>query len=215
MTRRGLFLLLVVVVLWGQDWAQTSKITASDRAVDGYFGESVSIDGDYAIVGAPTYDGSGSAYIYHYNGTSWDFIQKLAPGDLVSGDRFGNSVAISGDYAIIGAAHQTLWKGSAYIFQNSAGTWSQVQKIVASDGASNFQFGYSVAISGSYAIIGTHPQTASPGVAYIFENDAGTWSQSYKALAPDGATSDRFGYAVSILQKWRDLVPCSEACCFG
>lgn len=198
MMPRGLFAFLVVVGLSGQDWTQTSKVTASDRAVDAYFGQAVCIDGDYAIVGAPTYSGAGSAYIYHYNGSSWDFVQKLAPGDLASGDNFGSSVSISGDYAIVSAPHQTLWKGSVYIFLNSGGTWSQVQKITASDGASNYQFGYSVSVSNNYAVIGTHPQVARNGVAYIFENDGGTWSQAYKALASDGATSDRFGYSVSI-----------------
>lgn len=89
--------------------AQISEfnITASDGAVDDIFGWSISISGDYAIVGAlgddDNGDNSGSAYLFKRTGTSWAQEAKLLPSDGAAEDRFGSSVSISGDYAVVGA----------------------------------------------------------------------------------------------------------------
>ncbi|MCH7820177.1 MAG: FG-GAP repeat protein, partial [Candidatus Marinimicrobia bacterium] len=84
------------------------KITASDGAADDFFGISVSISGDYAVVGAywggdDKGDASGSAYVFKRTGTSWAQEAKLLPSDGAAGDEFGYSVSISGDYAVVGA----------------------------------------------------------------------------------------------------------------
>ena len=83
------------------------KITASDGADFDEFGYSVSISGDYAVVGAFADDdngsSSGSAYIFKRTGTSWTQEAKLLPSDGAAGDEFGLFVSISGDYAVVGA----------------------------------------------------------------------------------------------------------------
>ncbi|HJM10187.1 MAG TPA: FG-GAP repeat protein, partial [Candidatus Marinimicrobia bacterium] len=84
---------------------------------------------------------------------------KIVASDAATGDNFGRSVAISGDYAIAGAPYDDdggTNSGSAYIFKRSGTEWSQEDKIVASDPAANDVFGISVAISGDYAIVGAH-----------------------------------------------------------
>ena len=73
-----------------------------------YFGHSVSISGDYAVVGAYYDDdgdvsNSGSAYIFVRDGTSWSQQAEIVASDAAMGDRFGKSVSISGDYAVVGA----------------------------------------------------------------------------------------------------------------
>jgi hypothetical protein len=207
-------------------WSQVQKIVASDRAINDLFGGSVSISGDYAIVGASNEDHdasggntlnlSGSAYIFKNIAGTWSQVQKIVASDRGASDYFGNSVAISGDYAIVGAyledhdvtGGNTLSNaGSAYIFKNTLGTWSQVQKIVASDRGGEDRFGYSVAISGDHAIVGAiledndavggNPASNS-GSAYIFKNTAGTWSQLQKIVASDRETQDEFGFSVAI-----------------
>jgi len=102
---------------------ESNKIVASDGADFDWFGISVSISGDYALVGASKDDDngsdSGSAYIFKRSGTSWAEEAKLTASDGVSGDEFGYSVSISGDYAIVGAFRDDdngLSSGSAYIF---------------------------------------------------------------------------------------------------
>ena len=126
-----IFLLLFAVALAAipkQAYAQVSefKITASDGAIDDEFGKSVSISGDYAVVGARA-DGdngsfSGSAYVFKRTGTSWAQEAKLLPSDGAAYDEFGFSVSISGDYAVVGAVlddNNGSGSGSAYIFKRS------------------------------------------------------------------------------------------------
>ena len=207
-------------------WGQVQKIVAADRGGGDYFGTSVAISGDYAIVGARDEDedvsgantltSAGAAYIFKNNAGTWSQVQKVVAADRATGDYFGSSVAISGDYAIVGAygedenasgANILTEAGSAYIFKNNAGTWSQVQKIVASDRATSDYFGSSVAISGDYAIVGAWSENedasginilTEAGSAYIFKNNAGTWSQVQKIVATDRGAGDRFGSSVAI-----------------
>ena len=101
---------------------EQQKITASDGASDDYFGYSVSISGDTAIVGAYGNDDkgsySGSAYVFVRSGTTWTEQQKLTASDGAAYDIFGESVSISGDTAIVGARHDDdkgSSSGSAYL----------------------------------------------------------------------------------------------------
>jgi len=158
-------------------WTQQAKLVAADRAANDKFGESVSISGEYAIVGAigqgqdaeggNTLGNAGAAYIFKRSGTSWAQQAKIVATDRATGDNFGGSVSISGDYAIVGAIGQdqdaeggnTLNRaGSAYIFKRSGTFWTQQAKIVASDRAEGDLFGFSVSISGEYAIVGARDE---------------------------------------------------------
>ncbi|MCX5634647.1 MAG: FG-GAP repeat protein, partial [Planctomycetota bacterium] len=190
----------------GTTWSQQTKLTASDSNAYDRFGHSVSISGDYAIVGAYGDDVngsySGSAYIFKWNGTNWVQQQKLLASDGAAYGRFGHSVSISGDYAIIGASGRGGSNiGSAYIFFRSGASWSQQAKLLASDGANFDYFGDSVSISGDYAIAGAWGDDFDDdhlGQAYVFFRSGTSWSQQAKLTAPDGAASDYFGYSVSI-----------------
>jgi len=207
-------------------WTQVQKICASDRAASDNFGRSVDIDGDYIIVGAYNEDenatgsgtlvSSGSAYIFHNTAGTWSQVQKICASDRAANDFFGFSVSISGNYAIVGAqqededaagANTMSMAGSAYIFLNTAGTWAQVQKIVANDRAAADSYGYSVSISGDYAIVGAYQEDENAagganlpeaGSSYIYYNNAGTWIHDQKIVPPSRATQDYFGYAVDI-----------------
>jgi hypothetical protein len=188
-------------------WTQQAKLTASDGATEDYFGL-VAISGDYAIVGAYGDDDkgtySGSAYIFHWDGTMWTQQQKLLASDGAASDYFGQSVSISGDYAIVGAPYDDdngSHSGSAYIFYRDGTTWLQQAKLLISDGYANDWFGCSVSISGDYAIVGANGDDSSridAGSAYIFKRDVTTWTQQAKLTATDGATEDYFGTFVAI-----------------
>src|SRR6056300_580002 len=156
-------------------WGNEQKLlgeTASD-----YFGYSVSISGDYAIVGAPYEDTGGSnagaAYIYTRNPSTgvWGSEQKIL-GEA-AGDEFGKSVSISGDYAIVGAPYEDTGAssaGAAYIYTRSGTTWGNEQKLLG-EVASDF-FGWSVAIDGGNAIVGAQYEdtgASNAGAAYIYE----------------------------------------------
>ncbi len=193
----------------GSTWTQQAKLLASDRAVGDYFGRSVAMDGDTAIVGANGdrantngYD-SGSAYIFTRSGTNWTQQTKLLAPDGDSYDYFGTSVAIDGDTAIVGVHGDDddgTNSGSAYIFTRSGANWTQQAKLLASDGAVGDQFGVTVAIDGNTAIVGTFDDDNgdSSGSAYIFTRSGSTWTQQAKLLASDGDSYDYFGTSVAI-----------------
>ena len=118
------------------------------------FGSSVSISGEYVIVGArlanePLGD-SGAAYIYEFNNITETFIQisKLIPPDSDGVAYFGDSVAISGNWAVVGAKFHDLYAsdaGIAYVyFRNSSGIWQFYQRIVSTDISATDYFGQSV-----------------------------------------------------------------------
>ncbi len=186
----------------GESWVQQQKLVASDGAADDYFGTSVFISDDHAIVGASQDDDngdySGSAYIFGRDGASWVQQQKLTASDGAEGDDFGCSVSISGDYVVTGAALDDGYKGSAYIFKRNGTNWSQQQKLTASDGAAYDLFGISVSISGDYAIMGAVCDDGYKGSGYIFRREGENWVQQQKLSASDGAAWDEFGYSVSI-----------------
>jgi hypothetical protein len=156
-------------------WLQRQKLLAGDGAASDYFGYSVSISGDFAIAGAYADDdngsASGSAYIFEWDGANWSQQAKLLASDGAASDYFGYSVSISGDFAIAGAYgddDKGSNSGSAYIFKRDGETWSQQQKLLASDGAAGDYFGYSVSISGNKAIAGAYNDVSAAGSAYIF-----------------------------------------------
>ncbi|MCB7129976.1 MAG: FG-GAP repeat protein, partial [Candidatus Brocadiales bacterium] len=155
--------------------------TAPDARAYDYFGYSVALSGDYALVGAPWEDaggsGAGAAYIFYRTGiNSWDSGTKLLAPDTQAGDYFGYSVAISGDYALVGAEEEDAGggnAGAAYIFYRTGiNSWDGGTKIVAPDAQADNLFGRSVAISGDYAVVGAPWEDAGggeAGAAYVFK----------------------------------------------
>ena len=190
----------------GGSWNEVAKLTADGPTTYDQFGHSVSISGNYAIVGAYG-DGYsiGAAYIFEKSGNSWNSEPKLTAGGEVAGRRFGQSVSISGEYAIVGAYKDNengSNSGAAYIFARSDSGWSEVTKLTASDGAADDYFSYNaVSISGEYAIVGAHADDDngnSSGSAYIFKNMGGNWEQATKLTPGGGVANDNFGISVSV-----------------
>ena len=190
----------------GNGWRQETKLTAGEGADN--FGVSVSLSGDYLIVGAHQDDdsgsNSGSAYVLLRNGSSWTQQTKLTAGDGVAGDFFGYSVSIDGDYAIVGAHlddDNGINSGSSYVFHRNGSSWTQEAKLTAGDGAKADNFGYSVSIGGARAIVGAHlddDNARESGSAYVFHRSGSSWSEEDKLTASSSAPSDRFGASVSI-----------------
>ena len=192
----------------GITWTQEAKLLPSDGAADDHFGFSVSISGDYAVVGARLDDdngsNSGSVYVFKLIGTSWTQEAKLLPSDGAENDWFGWSVSISGDYAVVGADGDDDngdGSGSAYVFKRSSTSWAQEAKLLSSDGAASDQFGYLVSISGDYAVVGAdfnNDNGFHSGSAYVFKRSGTSWTEEAKLLPSDGAEQDHFGISVSI-----------------
>ncbi len=211
------------------NWHEIQKVVASDRSANDLFGLFVSISGNYAIVGVPWADSdetggntrisAGSAYIFERAGNgTWHEVQKIVASDRAENDYFGSPVAVSGNYALIGAnkedddasgTNALSDAGSAYIFErDNNGNWNQVQKVVATDRDSNDCFGSSLAVSGEYAIVGAYYEDEDgsyinslecSGSAYIFKRDnTGIWKEIQKIVASDRSAYDLFGNSIDI-----------------
>lgn len=189
------------------EWVHQARLLPSVPVEGDYFGHSVSISGDTAVVGAYVDDDSaatvGAAYVYRRSGSDWTEVARLTPGSPTLEDYFGENVAVSGNTAIVGARMDDVAgheSGSAYVFQDDGAGWTQVAKLVPDDADENDSFGSSVSLSGNTAIIGAGEDDDNnvSGSAYIFRNDGAGWTQAAKLLPGDGAGNDYFGGSVSI-----------------
>jgi len=197
-----------VFVESGGLWAQHAMLAPGDADVGDFFGTSVAVDGDTVVVGAPLggpgATDSGAVYVFVREGSTWTSQAKLIANDGAKFDRFGESVAMSGDRVIVGAYlddDDGSSSGAAYVFVRSGGAWSQEAKLTASDAAAGDWFGRSVSMSGSTALVGSPYEDAwgTTGSAYVFVRNGATWSEQAKLTANDGKVGDRFGHCVSVL----------------
>jgi hypothetical protein len=190
-------------------WSQQAKLTAQDASSGDYFGCSVSLNGNTVVIGAHGDDSfTGSAYVFVRAGSTWSFEQKLIASDAIVGDRFGNSVAIDTNTALIGASDKSLTgannAGSVYYFTRTAGTWSQQAILTASDPNSYDRFGCSVAIDSNLAVIGAYEcgfneEILHAGAAYVFSKTASGWVQQQKLWDTiDPGYGEDFGRSVAV-----------------
>jgi hypothetical protein len=199
-----------VFVRSGTTWSLQQKLIAADGAPGDYFGVSVSVSGDTAVVGARLADtpggaDAGSAYVFVRSGAAWSLQQKLLASDGAALDSFGTSVSVSGDTVIVGApVADTVGgvdAGAAYAFVRSGTTWTEQQKLLPPDGRANLDFGFSASLSGDTVVIGAPSDDTLAGIntgsAYVLVRSGTTWAVQEKLLAPDAAEGDDFGFAVS------------------
>ena len=199
-------------------WIQQAELTPSDGGDYDHFGWSVAISGSTIVVGAVCHPGTstdcaagysggaGAAYVFAESGGTWSQQQELTASDGAPDDWFGNSVAVDGSTVVVGAPHHMVGsnanQGAAYVFMQSGTTWSQQAELTASDGAARDNFGISVAVNGSTAVVAAlnHAggSNASHGAAYVFVQSATTWGQEAELTSSGGATGDNFGRSVAV-----------------
>jgi nucleoside-specific outer membrane channel protein Tsx len=181
-----------IFVRSGSTWSEQARLT--NPGCGGLFGWSVAISGATVVVGAP----GGAACVFVRSGSSWSEQATLDDPGGAASDGFGDSVAISGFMVVVGAPGSNSSTGAAYVFVRSGTSWSRQAQLTAADGAAGDDFGSSVAISGSTAVVGADGSNSQAGAAYVFTGPGGTWSQQAKLTAADGAGNDQFGYSVAI-----------------
>jgi len=192
-----------------QGWVLEHRLVAPKLKKDASFGSSLSQSNETILIGASEDDvrgpGSGSVIVYTWNGTAWSHPSKLLAKETQAGDRFGCSVGMSGDLAIIGAfGHTTKWKGdgAAYIFKHKGGRWVEETKLLPEDGDANDGFGRSVSMSAGIAAIGAsgdeHNGVDKSGSGYIFFRQGQKWVEHSKLSPSKVSAGARFGQAVSM-----------------
>jgi len=188
-------------------WIEKTRLTASDSYTSQYFGWQVAIYDDVILIGAYGDDdngtNAGAAYIFRRDpqtGT-WDQQVKLLPADGDAYDKFGYSVSLWGNYALIGAPLYNGDIGSVYLFKRTGNTWIQEAKLIAENGVGEALFGCAVSVQENYAVIGAHydeEKGHDAGAAYIFHFDGLQWVQQAKIFSSDINKADSFGMSVSI-----------------
>jgi hypothetical protein len=164
--------------------AELAKLLPNDGDSYDSFGSAVGISGDTVIVGARgdelsgTSTNSGSAYVFDVSDPLAPVqTHKLFPDDGSPATLFGNSLAISGEIAVISRPYDPFnagAAGSAYLFNTTTG--AQITKLVASDGAYNDRLGLSVAINNNTAVLGAFNDDDNgdeSGSAYLFDFSPG------------------------------------------
>lgn len=194
----------------GGTWDQQAELTALDGQPLDLFGTSVAISDDTMVVGAPGHlvgsnSEQGAAYVFVQTVGAWVQQAELTSSDGTTGDLFGSSVAVSGSTVVVGAVGHLVGSnadGAAYVFVQSVGTWSQQAELTASDGALGDQFGASVGLSGSTAVVGAPQHTVGSnvhqGTGYVFVQNGSAWDQQAELTSSAGAVGDYFGGSVVV-----------------
>jgi len=201
-----------VFVRSGTTWTEQAKLTAADGMPFDFFGGRVSVAGETALIGANHDDhaggtDSGSAYVFIRAGTSWNQQAKLVAAGAEADDRFGQSVGLFGDTAVVGAPYvdQVLGDnntGAVYVFIRSGASWSQQAMLTASDAAANDELGDAVALDGNTVVVGAYSDdlvgAMNAGSAYVFVRSGISWLQQAKLVGTGGTTGDQFGNSVAV-----------------
>jgi hypothetical protein len=204
--------------LGGPDnWGFVRKIIADDAASSDRFGESVAVDGELTLIGAPRRDtagaDAGAAYLFSRNlggSNQWGLVRQMVASDASSDDFFGDSVSLSGDIALVGATSAngaSAQSGAAYVFrrdEGGVGMWAETAKLFAPDGHGGDDFGISVSVNAGQIAIGAPDAETiynDPGSAYIYEQDQADpslWPFRQKLVGSDLVNTPDFGNAVDL-----------------
>ncbi len=190
-----------VFVRSGSTWTEQQRLVATDGKAY-TFGFDVSVDGNTIVVGDPDNVNAagtavpGAAYVFVRNGTTWTEQQKLTVGGGEGFDVFGESVSVDGDIALIGSYSEDDFTGAAYVFTRNGTTWTEQQRLTASDAATDDQFGDSVSVDGERAFVGAACNSDAglcSGSVYEFARNGTTWTEQQKLTASDASSNVLFG----------------------
>ncbi|KAJ5078359.1 hypothetical protein M0811_05147 [Anaeramoeba ignava] len=174
----------------GTYWNEKQILVASDGEADDIFALDTSISGNYSIICSPyakvgANSRQGKVYFFENNGTYWNEKQILITSDGESGDYFGTSLLISGNYSLISSSYAKVGnntrQGKVYFFENNGTYWNEKQILIASDGKADDYFGLGLSISGNISLIGSPYATVGnntkQGKVYFFENNGTYWNE--------------------------------------
>lgn len=183
------------------DTIPAGQLLQGSTVAEDNFGISVAIDGAYIVVGADTESSNdGSVYLFKITASVAAQTDVITLGIADSSDQFGSSVAIDGDFIVVGAYGENMDTGAAYIYEINSGTdtvGAPIQ-ITADDGVQDDYFGAAVAISGNYIVVGAEADTNTydkQGSAYLFGIDG---DQKDKFESSSIGAFEHFGNSVAI-----------------
>jgi hypothetical protein len=191
-------------------WVEQGLLLSEAEATDGHFGAALSSEGSRLLVGAPGEDspaapGTGAVSLFQGSASGWQFDAVLAAENLTSGDRFGYSVAIEGDTAVVGAPgrDQLGWNsGGVFVFTKTPQGWVAGQELLPQAGSGGSRFGHSLALLGNTLVIGApeaNGEEHATGAVYVYTRAMGGDWLLASVLANDGEQElQRFGISVAL-----------------
>ncbi|PCK30479.1 FG-GAP repeat protein [Pseudoalteromonas piscicida] len=189
-------------------WQQQAKLTSTPPYAGDTLGGNVALKNNIAMLGAINRDGkvenAGAVFAFERTKNSWVQKQMLTANDAKTGDAFGQSIALTEQFLVIGAPHSDAPhkdSGSAYVYVRENNTWRFQSKLTANDGAAGDLFGISVAIDGTTILVGADlndEKAEKAGAVYAYQFDGKKWGLQAKLTANDGAKTDIFGVRVAI-----------------
>ncbi|MHC4717869.1 MAG: choice-of-anchor B family protein, partial [Planctomycetota bacterium] len=195
-------------------WREVGRLRAEDGKT-GAFGAAIAMSGDLALIGAPERGGgfgfgggapadgpSGAVHVFRRDAEgAWSKHQTIAGSDIQAGDRFGASIALDGERAVIGAPGQNRAAGAAYAFSRDAeGDWRQLAKVTATGLEQRNGFGATVVLEGNTALIGAPGAGGTVGTVFAFVYDAATgeWREESRLAPFDGGRRYQFGASIAL-----------------
>ncbi len=190
-------------------WVYQNEIDSPDGLTHDFFGYSIDFNGTHLVIGAPFNDGAGSnagaAYVYEYDGSTFNFVKKITASTGAAGDEFGRTVGIDDTTIVVGSPLDDALAtnaGAAYVYHLDNNNWSELQKVTSSfPEFGNEFFGYSVAIHKDRFIVGAtldDDAATDAGTAFVYTFDGATWQFEQKLSPSDGASSHSFGFSTAI-----------------
>jgi len=206
----------------GFTWGNEVKLTSLDFDAGDQFGITLAVDGDVAVIGATGEGGTGSAYVFRHNGTSWEEEQKLTPTGAAAGDAIGQSVAVSGDVIVLGANFVNCPAGAdcgaAWVFRWIGSSWNEEQKLTAPDAFASDWFGFAVGVSADDILVSAPvdgcASGATCGSTHLFQWNGSTWAHGGKLTPFDLAAGDSFGSSLA-MDGQTAIVGANSNDCFG
>ncbi len=169
-------------------WSQEAKLMGDDVQPNEWFGMSLALEGEWALIGTPQKDrSSGAAYAFHFDGQSWTQVQKLVASEGAPNNRFGAAVTLMDGAALVSSSTSDQFRGSVSAFErDESGQWVEGATVSPFDGAApGTQFGSSVLLVGSEVWIGAPGATDFEGRVYVASKSAGGEWMSVNKLAPE------------------------------
>ena len=194
----------------GVSWIQQAQLIPSNGTAGDFFGGGVSISGDRVLVGAGVQPGMaggpGTAYIYEFDGVSWNNETIVTPSNGNSYDYFGQEVSLQGDVAVVGSMHFDgvgNESGAVYVYRYDGNDWDHETIIQASDASAGQFFGGTVCTSDEMIIVGaigdgTNGNFAGAAYVYWYDYVTDSWEEKVKLLPSDGESGDWFGQSVGV-----------------
>lgn len=192
----------------GTDWIEEAKLTDPAAAASDGFGGSVSLDGDVALIGATQTDCPagifcGVAYVFRFNGSDWVEEARLTGADTGPTDRFGSSVSLDANIAVVSATGDDCPDGgacgAAYVFRFNGSNWVEEAKFTSPERVEADRFGRAVAAQGNTLVVTSLDKFACGsmsgcGAGYLFHYNGVTWDEAGKLVASDLALGGFFGF---------------------